>query len=326
MPLTGAGFWQRAFRLWQRPPDPVPEPQPPMPGEMPGIRIGGFSLVRTVAQGGFGELHLATDPASGLPVALKTVRFAGHDLTRERFLAESAAAARLSHEAIVATYASGIEGQGEQAFGWIAMEWVSGHDLSRYASTARLLPERLALELLARVADGLAHAHEQGVVHRDLKPSNLLVNLAQGVIKIADFGCARLSDADRSRSGVLLGSPVYMAPEQVLGGTVDGRCDIYALSALAWQLLTGRPPFEAASLAELLQAVVHRPPEPLAERRPDLPPLLCDILRRGLSKSSADRHRDASHLARELRLVAATLPPTLNVPDAPSVGLPRHND
>ncbi|MBN8487404.1 MAG: serine/threonine protein kinase [Burkholderiales bacterium] len=326
MPLTGAGFWQRALRLWQRPPDADPEPQVPMPGEMPGIRIGGFALVRTVAQGGFGELHLATDPASGLPVALKTVRFAGHDLTRERFQTETAAAARLSHEAIVATYASGIEGQADHALGWIAMEWVSGHDLSRYASPHRLLPERLALALLAQAADGLAHAHAQGVIHRDLKPSNLLVNLAQGVVKIADFGCARLSDADRSRSGVMLGSPVYMAPEQVLGGPVDGRCDIYALSALAWQLLTGRPPFEAATLAELLQAIVHRPPEPLHHRRPDLPPLLSDILQRGLSKSADERQRDASHWAQELRLVAATLPPTLQAPDLPSFGLPRHND
>lgn len=326
MPLTGAGFWQRAFRLWQRPPDTEPEPRPPMPGEMPGLRIGGFSLVRTVAQGGFGELHLATDVASGLPVALKTVRFAGHDLTRERFLAESAAAARLNHESIVATYASGIEGQGEQAFGWIAMEWVSGHDLSRYASAPRLLPERLALELLARVADGLAYAHGQGVVHRDLKPSNILVNLAQNVVKIADFGCARLSDADRSRSGVLIGSPVYMAPEQVLGSAVDGRCDLYALSALSWQLLTGRPPLEAASLGELLQAIVHRAPEPLSSLRPDLPPLLSDILQRGLSKAAADRQSDAAHWARELRLVAATLPTTLTTPDAPSTGLPRHND
>jgi eukaryotic-like serine/threonine-protein kinase len=326
MPLTGAGFWQRAFRLWQRPPVPEPEPVPPMPGEMPGIRIGGFALVRTVAQGSFGELHLATDPASGLPVALKTVRFAGHDLTRERFLTESAAAARLHHESIVATYASGIEGQGEQALGWIAMEWVSGHDLGRYASAPRLLPERLALELLARVADGLAHAHEQGVIHRDLKPSNILVNLAQGVVKIADFGCARLSDADRSRSGVLLGSPVYMAPEQVLGGAVDGRCDLYALSALTWQLLTGRPPFEAATLAELLQAIVHGTPEPLASLRPDLPALLSDILLRGLSKSPDERQRDAAHWAREVRLVAATLPATLTSPDTASFGHPRHND
>jgi len=326
MPLTGAGFWQRALRRWQRPPDPEPQHPLPMPGEMPGIRIGGFALVRTVAQGSFGELHLATDPASGLPVALKTVRFAGHDLTRERFLAESAAAARLSHESIVATYASGIEGQGEAAYGWIAMEWVSGHDLGRYASPPWLLPERLALDLLARVADGLAHAHAQGVIHRDLKPSNVLVNLAQGVVKIADFGCARLSDADRSRSGVMLGSPVYMAPEQVLGAPVDARCDLYALSALAWQLLTGRPPFEANSLAELLKAIVHQPPEPLSTLRPELPALLSDILQRGLSKSPADRQCDASHWAREVRLVAATLGVPSNTPEAPSSGLPRHND
>ena len=308
MASTGTGFWQRALRLWQPPAEPeTTRPPAPMPGEMPGVHIGGFSLVRTVAEGGFGELHLATDRASGLPVALKTVRFAGHDLTRERFLTETAIAARLHHQAIVASYASGIEGEGEQAFGWLAMEWISGHDLGHYTDPQRLLPEPLLLDIVARVADGLAHAHEQGVIHRDMKPANVLVNLGQGVVKVVDFGCARLTDADRSRSGLMIGSPVYMAPEQVTGGPLDGRCDLYALSLMTWQLLCGRLPFEATGVVDLLNQIVHQVPPPLAERRPDLPPGLSDVLARGLAKRPQDRQSDAHHWARDIRMVAVNL-------------------
>lgn len=325
MAATGTGFWQRARRLWpwQRLPEPAPDRAAPLPAEMPGVRIGGFALVRTFAQGAFGELHLATDPASGLPVALKTVRFGQQELTRERFLAETAAAARLRHPSIVATYASGIEGEGESALGWIAMEWVPGHDLGRYTEPQRLLPERLALELVARAADGLAHAHHQGVLHRDIKPSNIVVNLAQGVVKITDFGCARLTDGDRSRSGLLIGSPVYMAPEQVAGAPLDGRCDLYALAVLTWQLLTGRLPFGAPSLGELLAQIVHQPAPPLSGLRPDLPPLLSDILARSLEKSPLQRQPNAEQWARDIRLAAAAIGAP-GGPEDPSP--PRQND
>jgi serine/threonine protein kinase len=228
MAATGTGFWQQALRWpWRRAPDAARDdaPRAVHPGEMPGLRIGGFPLVRTIAHGAMGELHLATDPATGQPLAVKTVRFAGSELTRDRFLRESAAAGRLQHPAIVATYSAGVDGQGDAAIGWIAMEWVVGQDLGRYTDVARLLPEALVLDLVIQLADALAHAHANGVVHRDIKPSNILVNLASGVVKLSDFGCAHLSDGERSRSGLIIGSPVYMAPEQLAGVPLDGRCD-----------------------------------------------------------------------------------------------------
>ena len=271
---------------------------------MPGIRIGGFSLVRTCAQGPHSELHLASDPATGLPVALKTVRFHQRELRRDRFLREAAAAARLQHPNIVRTFAAGVEGEGEQRIGWIAMEWVAGGDLARYLSASRRLPEALVLDIGAQVAQALAHAHQQGVVHRDVKPSNILVHLPSQQVRVGDFGCAHLSDADRSRSGQMIGSPAYMAPEQLAGGPVDGRADLYALGVVMFHLLTGRLPFDSENLGQLLADIGQRPAPALHELRPDLPPLLSDILARLLAKAPRDRQADGLTLSRELRLMS----------------------
>ncbi|WP_374675318.1 serine/threonine-protein kinase [Ideonella sp.] len=270
--------------------------------------IAGYPLVRTFAHGALGELHLATDPDTGSPLAIKTVRLHGGELTRERFLRESQAAERLRHPSIVRCVGSGIEGRGESAVGWIAMEWVAGTDLSRYASPLRLLPEPLVLELMAQAAEGLAHAHGQGVVHRDIKPANLLFNPTRGTLKITDFGCAHLSDAERSRSGVLAGTPVYMAPEQLSGAPVDGRCDLYALGVVLFELLTGHLPFEAGSMGELTAAISSAPPPAVSALRPDLPAALDHLVRRLLAKAPLDRHADGQQLAAELRQLAATLP------------------
>jgi serine/threonine protein kinase len=288
------------------------------PSEMPGVQIGGYPLVRTFAHGALGELHLASDPETGAPIAIKTVRLHGGDLTRERFLRESHAAAKLRHPSIVQCHSTGIQGHGEEAVGWIAMEWVAGSDLARYTGAARLLPEPLVLELMAQAAEALEHAHRHGVVHRDIKPANLLFNPARGCLKIADFGCAHLTDAERSRSGVLAGTPVYMAPEQLAGAPVDGRCDLYALGVVLFELLTGRLPFESSSMGELLRAITSQPPPSLQRLRPDLPPALEELLARLLAKPPADRPPDGVELARELRHVAKALVPTLVSPGAPA--------
>jgi serine/threonine-protein kinase len=317
---TEAGFWRRALRHWPWRRDRARGREAPRSDdrEMPGVTIGGYPLVRTFAHGALGELHLATDPGTGAPVAIKTVRLYGGELTRERFLRESAAVSRLHHPAIVRSHAAGLAGRGDAEFGWIAMEWVAGSDLSRYTAAPRLLPEPLVIELMAQAADALAHAHAQGVVHRDLKPANLLFSPSRASLKIADFGCAHLSDAERSRSGVLAGTPVYMAPEQMAGAPVDGRCDLYALGVVLFELLVGRLPFEASSIGELLNAVATQPAPTLSSLRPDLPPALSDVVASLLAKRAADRPPDGAALARELRHIAATWSSALVSPGAPA--------
>ena len=311
MTCSRPSIWRRAWDwLGQRTGEPaVPcAPRPPEAAHEGLVRqIAGYAVKRTLAHGSIGELHLAVDPTTQHTVALKTVRFMGNALSRERFLKEAAAATRLLHPHIVRTYAAGVQGEGSSALGWLAMEWVEGHDLRRHTHLQQRLPDRLVLELAAQVAEGLHHAHALGVVHRDLKPANILVDPTGRVAKISDFGCARLSDAERSRSGLLIGTLAYMAPEQILGGPVDGRCDLYALGVVVLQLLTGRLPFEAPSMGDLLNQIAASPAPPLHQLRPDLPPHLSDIVARTLSKQPQQRPTDGAQLAREFRLVAVGL-------------------
>lgn len=320
---SGAGFWRRAMNRWQRPlVRDEAAPSGMVSSEMPGVEFAGYPLVRTFAHGALGELHLATNPTDGAPLAIKTVRLHGGELTRERFVRESLAAERLQHPAIVRCHAHGVQGKGESAVGWIAMEWVPGTDLSRYVSPARLLPEPLVLELMAQAAEGLAYAHSQGVVHRDIKPANLLFSPGPSRLKITDFGCAHLSDAERSRSGVLTGTPVYMAPEQLTGAPVDGRCDLYALGVVLFELLTGRLPFEAGTMGELTAAITRTPPPPVTTLRPELPAALDELLARLLAKSPAGRPADGQLLAQALRQLAAGMPGTPSASAALTTGHP----
>lgn len=308
MTVQATGFWRRMLRRIRCGPE-ASQGVVSTPASREQRRIAGYTLLRTVAHGGIGELHLAVESATGRTVALKTVRFMGNALARERFLKESAAAIRLVHPNIVRTYASGVQGEGPRALGWLAMEWVDGHDLRHHTDPPHKLPDHQVLALAAQVADGLHHAHRQGVVHRDIKPANILIDQAMQAAKVSDFGCARLTDTERSRSGLLIGTLAYMAPEQIVGGPVDGRCDLYALGVVVLQLLTGRLPFEAPGVGDLLNQIVAGPVPTLNLLRPDLPPLLSDIVARSLAKVPEQRHADGAHLAREFRLVAVGLAP-----------------
>lgn len=300
-----------------------------------GATFAGFRIERLVARGAVGALYAATDPRDGLPVALKILplvsEYEGADLeeARTRFLQEAQTAARLRHPDIVAVHGAG-EAEG-RAF--IVMELLSGCDLTRYIRPARLLPEPVALRVAARIAEALAYAHGMGVVHRDVKPANVMVDLPRHLVKLTDFGIARMDDGLRSRSGVMMGTPSYMAPEQLAGGRLDGRADLYALGVLLFQMLTGRLPYEAPSMGQLLAQIARGEPQALRVLRPDLPPALVDLVTALLQKHPAERPGDGHAVTQALHEIEASWSaPAPLVPgseaedsEAGQANEPRHN-
>ncbi len=273
-----------------------------------GTRLGGVRIERLLTRSAMGALYLAFDEADGAPLAVKGVALgqpgdpalAG---AQGRFQHETLSAIRLRHPGIVVTHGAVLEG----GMGYIAMELLTGSDLGRYTRPSRLLPEALALDIAARVAEALAFAHRAGVVHRDVKPANVMYDPATGSVKLTDFGLARAVDAEATRSGVLLGSPAYMAPEMLAGARADAAGDLYSLGVLLFELLTGRLPFEADTMGALLRAMATQAPQTVRMLRPDLPAVqaaaLDAVLAPVLARSPAERQRDGDAWAASLRAV-----------------------
>lgn len=250
-----------------------------------------YHLGSRLGEGGGSQVFEADDLRTGHQVAIKLIQLpadmpAGQRLEwTTRLHREAELARKLDHPDIVAVYESGLQGQ----HAWLVMERIRGVDLSRYTQRHLLLPENLVLRIGARVAAALAHAHAHGVVHRDLKPANVLVNLATGVVKLADFGVARADDANLTRTGMTLGTPAYMAPEQLAGAPASAATDTYALGVMLFELLSGRRPHQAATLGELLQATANQPPAALTSLRPDLPAPVVSAIEQLLARQPADR-------------------------------------
>jgi serine/threonine protein kinase len=268
-----------------------------MPAE--GDTLAGYLLGRVIGRGASGVVHLAQQRSDGAWVALKILSAGGaldgveRAELRARFLQEAEVAKRLQHPDIVAVHAAGESG----ATLWLAMELVPGRSLERYVQPPYLLPPPVVLEIGIRVARALAHTHALGVVHRDVKPSNVIVDLASDSVKLGDFGTARLHDGSRTRTELMLGTPAYMAPEQLAGAAADARSDLYTLGVMLFELLTARRPHESASLGELLRQIAAEPAPDLRTLRPELPAVLADTLARLLAKRPADRYADGHLLA-----------------------------
>ncbi len=269
----------------------------------PGVELGGYRLERLIGRGAVGAVYLAVDRVNDTPVALKTLDLAREfegidfDAARERFLREAQAASRLNHPDIVTVYGAGEE----RGLAYIAMEPLTGSDLTRYTRSARLLPEPVVLRIVARVAEALASAHAQGVLHRDVKPANVMVDLAAHQVKLTDFGIARLTDGERTRTGLLIGTPSFMSPEQLAGSRLDGRSDLYSLGVMLFQLLTGRLPYDGHSMGELLRAIASEEPLDLRAVRSDLPDSLAHVVATALRKPAAERFADGVSFASAIR-------------------------
>lgn len=270
-----------------------------------GETLAGWRLLRALGRGAHSTVFLAEPTAGGARIALKlTLLPADDSVARQSFLRQAEAVRGLSHPDIVTLLGAGLEG----SIGWLAMEPVPGCELGRYARPSRLLPEALTLGIGERVARALAHAHREGFVHRDLKPANVLVHLPADVVKLADLGLARPASAESTRTGVMAGTPAYMAPEQLAGAAPDARSDLYALGVTLFQLLTGRLPHEAPTLGELLRRVSNEPAPDLHTVRPELPLSLAALLQRLLQRQRQDRESDAAAVADTLRAIRRELP------------------
>jgi class 3 adenylate cyclase/hemoglobin-like flavoprotein len=260
-------------------------------------QIGKYRLVERIGHGAMGEVFRAHDPVLDREVALKVIA-AGDDERRERFTREAQSAARLTHPNIVVVYDFG---EHDGRF-FMAMELLDGADLKRGIASNTLPDLDAKLRVMQQICDAVGFAHARNIVHRDLKPANIFL-LPNGQTKILDFGLARIGHSDMTSTGMILGTPNYMAPEQIKGQKADARSDIFALGAVFYELLSNRKAFDADSLHTVLFKVLQHDPEPLRTLA-GIPPAVCDIVKRALSKEPADRFqtvtamRDAVHIAR----------------------------
>lgn len=274
---------------------------------LPPDLVAGHRLVRLLGRGTSGSVYLAQPQSGGTPLALKLCPLPADETAAARgaaFVRSAQAAARLQHPHIVTVHAAGVEAR----LAWMSMEAVPGTDLSVHTHVATRLGAATAVLTAARIAQALSHAHRHGIVHRDLKPGNVLVHLPSGTVKLADFGLARPADAAQSGTGLLLGTPLYMAPEQLAGNVPTPRSDLYALGVVLFELLAGQPPHSGQTMGELIAHVCTRPALDLAALRPELPPAVVSLVARLLANRALDRPGDARTVAEELTQLADTLP------------------
>jgi serine/threonine-protein kinase len=271
--------------------------------------LGRYEILALIGEGATGKVFLGRDPKINRLLAIKVIDLATEYETRElvdatdRFRREAETAGRLTHPNIVTVFDIG-EADG---LAYIAMEYLKGRHLSDFTKPDRLLPPTLVLELMALTAEALHYAHSQNVVHRDIKPANIMYDSVSGTLKITDFGIARLIDVSRTRTGIVLGTPSFMAPEQLEGHNVNGHTDLFALGVSLYELLTGRLPFRGASMTKLMFVIANEPHPPVCTARPDLPKQLDALFDVALAKNPADRFRTGAEMADALRAVAAQM-------------------
>ena len=263
-----------------------------------GGEIGRFQIEAEVGHGGMGVVYRALDPTLGRRVAIKLIapHLAEDEQALARFRREATAAAGLHHPGIATVYEFGEQ----EGAPFIIFEWVEGRTLKAVLAEDGPLPLERVLAIFDQLSAALGHAHGRGVVHRDIKPANVIIG-SDGRATIVDFGLAWLASAPGiTTTGTFFGTPAYMSPEQIQGLTLDGRSDLYSLAVLLYEMLAGRPPFDAPSTAALLHKQLHVPPPPIAEFRRGLPPPIGRALKRALSKEAGSRFSTAQEFAQVL--------------------------
>jgi len=269
-------------------------------------QLGRYRLIAELGRGAMGIVYRAEDPLLNRTVAVKSIILMEDPAVRAdyqaRFFQEAKAAGGLNHPNLVTIHDVGREGD----VAYMAMELLEGTDLRALMARGRV-PLPLALDVMAQAAEGLAHAHEHGVVHRDIKPGNIMV-VRDRFAKIMDFGIARVRASDvKTQTGAILGSPRYMSPEQVTGQPADRRSDIFSLGVVLHELAAGEPPFTAPTVTQLMHQIATATPRPPSAANPAVPAMLDLIVARALQKQPAARYQSAAELAADLRTCLAEL-------------------
>ncbi len=276
--------------------------------------LGRYQIEKELGKGAMGIVYLGKDPKIGRVVAIKTMalseEFDGDELVdaRERFFREAETAGRLQHQNIVTIFDAGEE----HDLAFIAMEFLKGKDLMDVCKQGELLPVDKVLSIVIRVAEALAYAHRQNVVHRDIKPANIMYERETDTVKVTDFGIARITDSSKTKTGLVLGTPSFMSPEQLAGKKVDGRSDLYSLGVMLFQMLAGVLPFRGESMAELMYKIASEEAVDIRIIRKELPASLSNVVALSLSKRPETRYQSGDQFAADLREVLSGLAKNVN--------------
>ncbi len=265
--------------------------------------LGRYQIEKELGKGAMGVVYLGRDPKINRVVAIKTMalsqEFEGDELAevKERFFREAETAGRLNHQNIVTMYDAGEE----HDLAYIAMEFLKGQDLVPFTKAPNLLPVDRVVRIVARVADALSYAHENHVVHRDIKPANIMYEPESDSVKVTDFGIARITDSSKTKTGMVLGTPSYMSPEQLSGKKIDGRSDLFSLGVTLYQLLCGKLPFEGESMAQLMFKIANEAQPDIRQINPAVSAALAAVIDKALVKDADQRYQSGAELARDLR-------------------------
>lgn len=271
-------------------------------------QLGRYNIIGELGQGAMGTVYKAVDPLIDRIVAIKTINLNmamdEKDEYESRFYQEAKAAGRLSHPNIVTIYDVGKSDE----IAYIAMEFLQGRELRDVLNDGKRMPVEQVINVVAQVAQGLAYAHEYGIVHRDVKPSNIMI-VRDGHVKITDFGIARMASAAvRTQTGMVLGSPKYMSPEQVVGKLTDQRSDIFSLGVMLYEMLTGQAPFAGENINAIMYQTLNSEPPPPSTLSPNVPEMLNFIVAKALAKKLENRYQDAKAFAADLYACRDRLP------------------
>jgi CHASE2 domain-containing sensor protein len=272
-------------------------------GQVEKPMLGRYQVEKELGKGAMGVVYLGKDPKIGRVVAIKTMalsqEFEADELeeVKQRFFREAETAGRLNHPHIVTIYDAGEE----HDLAYIAMEFLTGHDLTPFTKPGALLPLPKTMDICASVADALDYAHRQNVVHRDIKPANIMYDPATSAVKVTDFGIARITDSSKTKTGMVLGTPSFMSPEQLAGKKIDGQSDLFSLGVMMYQLACGSLPFQGETMTQLMYKIANEEPIDILTINPALPDALVAVIKRALAKNKEERFATGGEMAAAIR-------------------------